>query len=174
MAPQADGAESSAGVATKQPAAATGARTGTSSPNSNPQSPGSNGDNHPQEWQGDAVNQIEADSYRELEQDDDDDDGYESGSAATSTGSASLSSSINDYMFENNRRYHKFKEGRYLLPNDEVEQNREDMKHCMVMLLCDQKLHFAPLENPQKVLDIGTGTGIWAIESEFLFCLATT
>ncbi|KAF3915124.1 hypothetical protein ABW20_dc0101740 [Dactylellina cionopaga] len=26
------------------------------------------------------------------------------------------------------------------------------------------KLHGAPLDNPQKILDIGTGTGIWAIE----------
>ncbi|KAI9736300.1 MAG: hypothetical protein M1834_001186 [Cirrosporium novae-zelandiae] len=28
----------------------------------------------------------------------------------------------------------------------------------------DNKLHLAPLNNPQDVLDIGTGTGIWAIE----------
>ena len=26
------------------------------------------------------------------------------------------------------------------------------------------KLHFAPVKNPRRVLDIGTGTGIWAIE----------
>jgi methylase of polypeptide subunit release factors len=26
------------------------------------------------------------------------------------------------------------------------------------------KLGMAPVENPQSVLDIGTGTGIWAIE----------
>jgi ubiquinone/menaquinone biosynthesis C-methylase UbiE len=24
--------------------------------------------------------------------------------------------------------------------------------------------HFAPLEDPRKILDIGTGTGKWAIE----------
>jgi SAM-dependent methyltransferase len=28
----------------------------------------------------------------------------------------------------------------------------------------DGKLHMAPLENPQRVLDLGTGTGIWAME----------
>ncbi|KAH7313587.1 S-adenosyl-L-methionine-dependent methyltransferase [Stachybotrys elegans] len=33
----------------------------------------------------------------------------------------------------------------------------------MVCLANDDKLSLAPLENPQKVLDIGTGTGIWAI-----------
>jgi ubiquinone/menaquinone biosynthesis C-methylase UbiE len=28
----------------------------------------------------------------------------------------------------------------------------------------DDKLHLAPLTNPKNVLDIATGTGIWAIE----------
>ena len=43
------------------------------------------------------------------------------------------------------------------------------MKHAMVKMLCGQ-LYFAPIgEHPQEVLDIGTGTGIWAIESEFFF-----
>jgi ubiquinone/menaquinone biosynthesis C-methylase UbiE len=27
----------------------------------------------------------------------------------------------------------------------------------------ENKLYLAPLENPQKVLDLGTGTGIWAM-----------
>ena len=68
--------------------------------------------------------------------------------------------------FENNRRYHKFQEGRYSFPNDDLEQEREDMKHAMVVNLCNGRLHFAPLENPQNILDVGTGTGIWPIDSE--------
>ncbi|KFY92876.1 hypothetical protein V498_04686 [Pseudogymnoascus sp. VKM F-4517 (FW-2822)] len=41
----------------------------------------------------------------------------------------------------------------------------KDMKHAMLMELTDGKLFYAPIgENPQKILDIGTGTGIWAIE----------
>jgi hypothetical protein len=41
------------------------------------------------------------------------------------------------------------------------------MKHTMVKMLCSGKLHYAPIaEHPQMILDIGTGTGIWAIESE--------
>lgn len=32
------------------------------------------------------------------------------------------------------------------------------------MLLCSGHLHLAPLTNPGKILDLGTGTGIWALE----------
>lgn len=96
------------------------------------------------------------------------DGGYESD--GFSSASTSAESSVRDYMFENGRRYHRFREGHYNFPNDDVEQEREDMKHAMVKLLCSQKLHFAPIgSNPQEMLDIGTGTGIWAIEMGDMF-----
>ncbi|UKZ71564.1 uncharacterized protein TrAtP1_012519 [Trichoderma atroviride] len=91
------------------------------------------------------------------------DAGYDSDTA--SSASTSVMSSVRDYMYENGRRYHRYREGTYNFPNDDVEQEREDMKHAMVKLLCSQKLHFAPIgDNPQEILDIGTGTGIWPIE----------
>jgi hypothetical protein len=94
------------------------------------------------------------------------DAGYETDSMASA--STSISSSVRDYAFENGRRYHKFREGSYNFPNDDSEQDREDMKHAMMVNLCGQRLHFAPIgDNPQNILDMGTGTGIWAIESEF-------
>ena len=93
------------------------------------------------------------------------DPGYESDALGSS--SSSLSSSISDYKFENGRRYHRFREGAYNFPNDETEQDREDMKHALIVNLCGGRLHFANIgENPQNILDMGTGTGIWAIESE--------
>ncbi|KAJ0319148.1 hypothetical protein COL5a_010362 [Colletotrichum fioriniae] len=96
--------------------------------------------------------------------DDDDGDGYQSASERESNASTTLASTIRDFNFENKRRYHKFKEGRYAFPNDDAEQEREDMKHSMVVTLCGGALHSAPLENPQQILDVGTGTGIWAID----------
>lgn len=94
------------------------------------------------------------------------DGGYESDTY--SSASTSAESSVRDYIFENGRRYHRFREGAYNFPNDDEEQEREDMKHAMMSILCSQRLHFAPIRQmPQEILDLGTGTGIWAIESEY-------
>lgn len=80
----------------------------------------------------------------------------------------SVTSSIYAHTYERGRRYQSFKNGRYPIPNDDFEQNREDMKHAMLMELTDGKLFYAPIgENPQKILDIGTGTGeSWILISE--------
>lgn len=88
-------------------------------------------------------------------------DGYDN----RSTGSTSVTSSVYAHTFEHGRRYQHFKYGRYPIPNDDEELNREDMKHAMLLELTDGLLFYAPIgENPQSILDIGTGTGIWAIE----------
>ncbi|KAF4850564.1 Secondary metabolism regulator LAE1 [Colletotrichum siamense] len=84
---------------------------------------------------------------------------------ASSVGSASLTSSVHAHEYEFGRRYHSYRHGRYPLPNDEEEKSREDMKHAMMLELTDGKLFYSPIgDNPHKVIDIGTGTGIWAIE----------
>ncbi|CRG91782.1 hypothetical protein PISL3812_08834 [Talaromyces islandicus] len=83
-----------------------------------------------------------------------------------SGGSASADSSIYAHTYEHGRRYQTFKNGRYPIPNDDNEQDREDMKHAMMLELMDGELFFAPIgDNPQNILDIGTGTGIWAIDA---------
>ncbi|OAQ89460.1 helix-turn-helix, Psq [Purpureocillium lilacinum] len=80
-------------------------------------------------------------------------------------GSTSVTSSVYACTYERGRRYQCFKNGRYPIPNDDQEQDREDMKHAMLMELTDGTLFFSPVgDNPQSILDIGTGTGIWAIE----------
>ncbi|KAL2678450.1 hypothetical protein Neosp_009196 [[Neocosmospora] mangrovei] len=50
-------------------------------------------------------------------------------------------------------------------PNDDEEQDRMDLAHHIYRLLIGGKLHLAPIgDNPQRVLDLGTGTGIWAMD----------
>ncbi|KAF8473402.1 S-adenosyl-L-methionine-dependent methyltransferase [Kalaharituber pfeilii] len=89
------------------------------------------------------------------------DGGYGTGEERTS----SYQSEIFDFRYENGRRYHGYREGRYALPNDEIEQNRLDIVHHLYLLLLGGELHMIPFqEHPTRILDIGTGTGIWAVE----------
>ncbi|KAJ5746383.1 hypothetical protein N7520_011565 [Penicillium odoratum] len=80
--------------------------------------------------------------------------------------------------------YHSYHEGEYVLPNDEQEQDRLDLvgTHCICdsnlplhiltieqshhiyLMLLKGELYSAPIRNPKRVLDLGTGTGIWAID----------
>ncbi len=95
------------------------------------------------------------------------------GDVASAT--ASLTSSIMAGHFENGRRYHAYQKasGEYILPDDEQEQDRLDIKYASIQLVFSDKVTFAPLENPQQILDIGTGTGIWAIDAGEQFPSAT-
>ncbi|KAL8977965.1 MAG: hypothetical protein Q9205_006342 [Flavoplaca limonia] len=45
-----------------------------------------------------------------------------------------------------------------------AELDRLDLTHQKLKILLDEKLLLCPVENPGRVLDVGTGTGIWAIE----------
>ncbi|KAL1987597.1 hypothetical protein VTN96DRAFT_3197 [Rasamsonia emersonii] len=95
------------------------------------------------------------------EEEDDEAYGSELQSYATS-----LSSSVTNYQWQHGRRFHSYKEGSYKFPNDEQEQDRLDMFHHIFKLALGGKLFLAPIqrEGPLRILDIGTGTGIWAIE----------
>ncbi|KAH7355244.1 S-adenosyl-L-methionine-dependent methyltransferase [Rhexocercosporidium sp. MPI-PUGE-AT-0058] len=77
---------------------------------------------------------------------------------------SSIRSSLYEHIEENGRTYHKYKPGQYYLPNDEMEQSRLDLQHILFNLTFDGKLALAPISNPQMVMDIGTGTGLWAID----------
>ncbi|KAF4852668.1 Secondary metabolism regulator LAE1 [Colletotrichum siamense] len=65
-----------------------------------------------------------------------------------------------DYQWENGRRYCG---PHYHLPNDEWEMCRMSLIHRVYLHVFDGKLSTVPLENPTRVLDIGTGIGEWAI-----------
>ncbi|KAF7934344.1 hypothetical protein EAE99_002796 [Botrytis elliptica] len=78
---------------------------------------------------------------------------------------ASIRDSVYEYVEENGRTYHAYNSGKYILPNDDAEQERLDLQHHLFSLLFDGVLHLAPLPSElHNVLDIGTGTGLWATE----------
>ncbi|KAF2025084.1 S-adenosyl-L-methionine-dependent methyltransferase [Setomelanomma holmii] len=92
---------------------------------------------------------------------DDADSAY--GDVASET--ASLTSSIMRGRYENGRRYHAYQDGIYMFPDDEQEQDRLDIKYASLQMVFSDRVVFAPLKDPQEILDIGTGTGIWAMDA---------
>lgn len=63
---------------------------------------------------------IVADTLDDVVRNDELDGGYSSD--GFSSGTTSAESSVRDYLYENGRRYHRFREGTYNFPNDDVEQ----------------------------------------------------
>ena len=77
---------------------------------------------------------------------------------------ASLTSSIYDYRYQHGRRFNAYKPDTYFMPNDNEELQRMDLQYNAMSLVFDEKLHLAPLKDPKRILDCGTGSGFWAIE----------
>ncbi|KAF4442964.1 hypothetical protein F53441_11608 [Fusarium austroafricanum] len=78
----------------------------------------------------------------------------------------SLSSSIFDYRTLHGRTYHSDRgTAQYWASNDTQASDSLDLAHHFTLLLLEDKLHLAPLRpDISRVLDIGTGTAIWAID----------
>lgn len=93
--------------------------------------------------------------------DDDTDSNYAEDWASDIT---SLKSDVWRHVYENGRRYHSYREGKYHFPNDEKESNRIEIEHHNQGLQLGGRLHLAPLDHPQEIIDLGTGTGIWCID----------
>ncbi|KAI8710364.1 hypothetical protein NCS52_01581400 [Fusarium sp. LHS14.1] len=89
---------------------------------------------------------------------------FDDGSDADST--SSLDSKCLEFVHENGRSYHADlgNGDKYLWPNDEQQSESLDILHEGFLRFDKGKLYSAPIGNVQRVLDIGTGTGIWAIE----------
>ncbi|KAH8813337.1 S-adenosyl-L-methionine-dependent methyltransferase [Xylogone sp. PMI_703] len=72
-----------------------------------------------------------------------------------------------DY-FENGRLYHGFRKGKYMFPCDEAEKDRMDIFHKFFLVARRDQLHSTPFipnwDRGPRILDLGTGTGIWAID----------
>ncbi|KAJ0305487.1 hypothetical protein COL5a_007273 [Colletotrichum fioriniae] len=84
--------------------------------------------------------------------------------ATTNESQASVTPSIFDYRLENGRSYHRLSDGSYLVPNDETEQERLDIANHLWLIAWDGKFCLCPKnQGAKRVLDLGTGTGVWSI-----------
>ncbi|OAG45590.1 hypothetical protein AYO21_00226 [Fonsecaea monophora] len=78
----------------------------------------------------------------------------------------SIESHIRHGIEENGRQYPAYGRNMYGLPIDEREQERNNIQHVKFRLIIGGRLHRAPmLPAPARILDLGTGSGIWAIEA---------
>jgi ubiquinone/menaquinone biosynthesis C-methylase UbiE len=113
---------------------------------------------------------------------------------AGSNSTKSLTNSVWTFYRENGRTYHGYRSGSerplpsitpafsclisrcltvYPFPNDASETERLDFQYALLSHLLENKPHLAPLTSPRHVLDIGTGTGTWAIEMGDMYPNAT-
>ncbi|KAI9749790.1 MAG: monovalent cation:H+ antiporter, CPA1 (nhx1) [Chaenotheca gracillima] len=107
---------------------------------------------------------AEDQSAIQVAEDDDENDsaiGYDA-----SNYTASLTASVLDYRVESGRRYTTYGRREYLFPVDEQEVDRWDMTFEVMMMATGHHLVRAPIkEDPQEILDLGTGSGIWVMEA---------
>ncbi|KAK2017586.1 S-adenosyl-L-methionine-dependent methyltransferase [Colletotrichum eremochloae] len=90
------------------------------------------------------------------------DDPFDSESILTSS-TVSVTESVRNYRELHGRSFTQKTD--YWGPNDEQANDALDFNHHWVTALLDAQLFLAPIEGGiQNVLDIGTGTGIWAID----------
>ncbi|KAL7949998.1 S-adenosyl-L-methionine-dependent methyltransferase [Trichoderma barbatum] len=70
------------------------------------------------------------------------------------------------HRYKNGRRYQGWFDERYGLPNDDTEQAREHLKHRVYSdYLLNGDYFISPIgDNPQKIVDLGTGAGFWPID----------
>ncbi|KAF6810664.1 SAM-dependent methyltransferase [Colletotrichum sojae] len=83
--------------------------------------------------------------------------------SVSTSSTASLSESINEYRRLHGRTYTQKVD--YWGPNDEKQNEGLDINHWWMTLFLGDRLSLAPIDkSPQNVLDLGTGTGVWAID----------
>ncbi|TGZ77510.1 S-adenosyl-L-methionine-dependent methyltransferase [Ascodesmis nigricans] len=85
---------------------------------------------------------------------------------------ASIASSITEFIYAHGRRYRGQNGYPMPMPNDDIEQERLELTHYFFLVLAAGHLHRAPLEIPEsrepfrpfRILDCGTGVGTWALD----------
>jgi hypothetical protein len=146
-------------------------RRATESPKSPPRAPGGS---NPASPPAPALGPVAGTGHLEVDTDfvadDNSDDGDSAmGSRGGLSDTTSVMSSVYKFREENGRTYHAYRaeEATYFMPNDERETERLDLQHHMCIRMQDNRLYVCPAGTDKpltRVLDLGTGTGIWAID----------
>jgi SAM-dependent methyltransferase len=77
----------------------------------------------------------------------------------------SIKSEVSRGVLENERLYPSYGQHAYGMPIDEDELDRMDLQHRKYEMVIGDKHFLAPIgPTPQRILDLGTGTGIWALD----------
>lgn len=83
---------------------------------------------------------------------------------------SSIASEISRGILENERLYPQYGKHSYGMPIDEAEMDRMDLQHRKYELVLGDKHFLAPIGDcPQRILDLATGTGIWALDVADMF-----
>ncbi|KAF5521498.1 Secondary metabolism regulator LAE1 [Colletotrichum aenigma] len=80
---------------------------------------------------------------------------------------ASLSSSVREFRTIKGRTYQTSNTIDYWAPNDDKQLETFDVVHHFTLMLMDDRLFYAPVpveKGDLKVLDVGTGSGLWALD----------
>jgi len=88
-------------------------------------------------------------NQEEIDHDGDSDQDSAYGESLHASDTASITTAITKYRYENGRRYHAYRDGAYWAPNDETQNDQQDMAHHLWLLTLDNKLYLAPIINPQ-------------------------
>ena len=82
----------------------------------------------------------------------------------------SIASAISRGVVIDGRVYPNYGKHSYGLPVDEDEMDRLDLQHRKYQLVIGDRHFLAPIgPTPQRILDLGTGTGIWALDVADMF-----
>ena len=83
---------------------------------------------------------------------------------ASALSTVSARESIYEYEVEHGHTYHSFQRGLYVVSNDEDELERMDLHYHTLRLVMREQHWICPLKEPTSILDVGAGTGIWAMD----------
>ena len=85
--------------------------------------------------------------------------------STSSSYATSIATSIRNGKHEYGRIYASHGKHDYGMPIDAAEQDRNDLQHYKFLLLRNGANYSAPISSePTTILDLGTGTGLWAVE----------